>query len=141
MPKMCMMLFARALACAVPCAFAPMLTFAFVGNLYGACATYGAYMTFVDARPAGSVQKCTKWRSAGGKDYFSQWTHPDWRLSGMVWTTGSTRRVKVVFSSPKMDFFGLFGARVRPVHEGNACTLNISASSVCFTGGEMMVMA
>ena len=115
----------------------------FFGIVHGNFApkpAYGAYMTFIDARPAGSVQKSVQWRSADGKDYFPQWTRPDGRSAGMVWTIGPARKVKMAFSSPKMAFSDLAGARVRPVREGNAYTLIISGSPIYFVGGEMTDM-
>lgn len=115
----------------------------FFGLVHGNFApkpAYGAYMTFVDARPVGSVQKSVQWRSADGKDYFPQWTRPDGRSAGMVWTIGPARKVKMAFSSPKMAFSDLAGARVRPVREGNAYTLIISGSPIYFVGGEMTDM-
>lgn len=115
----------------------------FFGIVHGNFApkpAYGAYMTFIDARPAGSVQKRVSWRSADGKDYFPQWTRPDGRMAGMVWTTGPSRRIKVAFSAQKMTFFDVSGARVRPVREGNAYTLIISGSPIYFVGGEMTDM-
>ena len=65
---------------------------------------------------------------------------PDGCSAGMVWTIGPARKVKMAFSSPKMAFSDLAGARVRPVREGNAYTLIISGSPIYFVGGEMTDM-
>ena len=98
---------------------------------------YGAYMTFVDARPVGSVQKAATWRSADGTVYFPQWTRPDKRKAGMIWTTKAAHERKLTFTSPKVTFLDVAGARVRPERAGNAVTLTLSGSPIYFFGGEL----
>jgi len=97
----------------------------------------GAYMTFVDARPAGSVQKPGAWRTSDGKTYFPQWTRPDGRDAGMLWTVGGTQRREVAFSSPDVEFIDAAGAKVRPPRKGNVCTLTLSDSPLYFVSGEL----
>ncbi len=98
---------------------------------------YGTYMTFVGARPAGSVQKRAQWRSEDGRDYYPQWTRPDGSPAGMVWTTGPARRIKLAFTSQKMTFLHANGARLRPDRQGDVYTLSISGSPIYFIGGEL----
>ena len=98
----------------------------------------GAYMTFVDARPAGSVQKPGAWRTADGKTYFPQWKRPDGRDAGMLWTVGGPLRREVAFSSPDVEFIDAAGAKVRPPRKGNVCTLTLSDSPLYFIGGELL---
>ena len=97
----------------------------------------GAYMTFIDARPAGSVQKPGEWRSSDGKTYCPQWTRPDGRAAGMIWTVGEPQRREVAFSSPDVEFIDAAGAKVRPPRKGRAYTLEITDSPLYFIGGEL----
>ena len=97
----------------------------------------GAYMTFVDARPAGSVQKPGAWRTADGKTYYPQWARPDGRDAGMIWTIGGSQVREVAFSSPDVEFIDAAGAKVRPPRKGNVCTLTLSDSPLYFIGGEL----
>ena len=97
---------------------------------------YGAYMTFAGARLAGSVQSRDKWRSSDGKTYFPQWKRPDGCCAGMIWTLASGRR-NVVFSSPDMEFSDMFGARIRPVRNGNVYELALTDSPIYFVGGKI----
>lgn len=96
---------------------------------------YGAYMTFVDNRPAGSVQKSAPWRD--GKDYFPQWKRPDGAPAGMIWTVGKKGVRPLRFTSDKISFIDHLGARVRPVRQGDAWLVNVSDSPVYFRGGEL----
>jgi hypothetical protein len=98
---------------------------------------YAAYMTFIGARPAGSVQKSVRWKSKDCKDYYPQWTRPDGTAAGMVWTAGAERRVRLTFSSRKISFFDVSGVCVRPHREGSVYHLNISGSPIYFAGGEL----
>lgn len=98
---------------------------------------YGAYMTFIDARPAGSVQKGGAWRSPDGGTYCPQWTRPDGRKAGMIWTTRAARECKLTFDSPSIEFFDMVGALVRPERTGNVWTLKVSGSPIYFLGGEL----
>ena len=115
----------------------PESYFGIVHDNFAPKPAYGAYMTFVAARPAGSVQKGGAWRSADGNVYFPQWTRPDKRQAGMVWTVRAAHDRKVEFTSPNMTFLDVAGARVRPPHEGNVYTLPLSGSPIYFFGGEL----
>ena len=97
----------------------------------------GAYMTFVDARPAGSVQKPGAWRTADGKIWFPQWMRPDGRDAGMLWTVGGPLRREVEFSSQNVEFIDAAGAKVRPPRKGSAFSLEITDSPLYFIGGEL----
>ena len=115
----------------------PESYFGMVHDNFAPKPAYGAYMTFVAARPAGSVQKGGAWRSADGNMYFPQWTRPDKRQAGMVWTVRAAHDRKVEFTSPNMTFLDVAGARVRPPHEGSVYTLPLSGSPIYFFGGEL----
>lgn len=115
----------------------PESYFGMVHDNFAPKPAYGAYMTFVDARPVGSVQKVATWRSADGTVYFPQWTRPDKRKAGMIWTTKAAHERKLTFTSPKVTFFDVAGARVRPERAGNVVTLTLSGSPIYFFGGEL----
>ena len=97
----------------------------------------GAYMTFVDARPAGSAPKRGAWRTADGKIWFPQWTRPDGRDAGMLWTVGAPLRREVEFSSQNVEFIDAAGAKVCPPRKGSAFSLEITDSPLYFIGGEL----
>ena len=97
----------------------------------------GAYMTFIDARPAGSVQKPGAWRTADGKIWFPQWMRPDGRDAGMLWTVGAPLRREIEFSSQNVEFIDAAGAKVRPPRKGSAFSLEITDSPLYFIGGEL----
>ena len=115
----------------------PESYFGMVHDNFAPKPAYGAYMTFVDARPAGSVQTAATWRSASGTVYFPQWTRPDGRKAGMIWTTGVRQERTLEFTSPKVTFLDVAGARVRPERAGSAVTLTLSGSPVYFFDGEL----
>ncbi len=97
----------------------------------------GALRAFIDARPAGSVQKGGAWRSTDGKTYFPQWKRPDGRDAGMIWKVDGVEKREVEFSSPEVEFADAAGAKVRPPRKGRAYTLEITDSPLYFIGGEM----
>ncbi|MBR0503922.1 MAG: beta-galactosidase [Kiritimatiellae bacterium] len=115
----------------------PESYFGMVHDNFAPKPAYGAYMTFVDARPVGSVQKAATWRSADGTVYFPQWTRPDKRKAGMIWTTKAAHERNLTFTSPNVTFLDVAGARVRPERAGNVVTLTLSDSPIYFFGGEL----
>ena len=115
----------------------PESYFGMVHDNFAPKPAYGAYMTFVDARPVGSVQKAATWRSADGTVYFPQWTRPDKRKAGMIWTTKAPHERKLTFTAPNVTFLDVAGARVRPERAGNVVTLTLSDSPIYFFGGEL----
>ena len=96
-------------------------------------------MTFIDARPAGSVQKCGEWRTPDGKMYFPQWMRPDGRKAGMIWTIDGAQHREVSFSSNRMTFFDATGAKIRPLNKDCAYSLKITDSPLYFFGGELQL--
>ena len=115
----------------------PESYFGMVHDNFAPKPAYGAYMTFVDARPTGSVQTVGSWRSADGTVYFPQWTRPDKRKAGMIWTTKDAHERKLTFTAPDVTFLDVAGARVRPERTGNVVTLMLSDSPIYFFGGEL----
>ena len=115
----------------------PESDFGMVHGNFAPKPAYGAFMTFVDARPAGSVQTAVNWRSADGTVYFPQWTRPDKRTAGMIWSTKAAHARKLAFTSSKVTFLDVAGARVRPACEGSVYTLTLSGSPIYFIGGAL----
>ncbi len=115
----------------------PESYFGMVHDNFAPKPAYGAYMTFIDARPVGSVQTAVNWRSADGTIYFPQWTRPDKRKAGMIWTTKAAHGRKLAFTSSNVTFLDVSGARVRPERAGNVVTLELSGSPIYFFGGEL----
>ena len=83
------------------------------------------------------MQACGEWRSADGKTYFPQWTRPDGRKAGMIWTIGGERNVEVTFSSWQMEFLDASGAKVRPPRRNRTFSLKVTDSPLYFFGGEL----
>ena len=98
----------------------------------------GSYMTFVDARPVGSVQKRGEWRTSDGMIYFPQWTRSDGHPAGMIWTVGDAQDIEVEFSTPDVEFLNVAGAMVRPSRSGRSYSLKITDSPLYFSGGELL---
>ena len=118
----------------------PESYFGIVHDNFAPKPAYGAYMTFVGARPAGSVQKGGAWCSEDGKVYYPQWTIPGKGGAGMIWTCGVAKDMAVAFSSDRMTFLDVAGARVRPARAGKVYTLPVSGSPIYFFGGELFSM-
>ena len=53
---------------------------------------YHAFRAFIDMRPAGSVNAIGAWRSADDDLYHPQWTRPDGRVAGSVWSVSGRGR-------------------------------------------------
>ena len=97
---------------------------------------WGAYRNFALARPAGSVQIPGPWRDKARNLYFPQWTRPDGKAAGAIWTTGEKRRLELEFDSESISFVNAFGLSIPPHPIGpNRFTLEVSATPVYFTGG------
>ena len=118
----------------------PESYFGIVHDNFAPKPAYGAYMTFIGARPAGSVQSATTWRSLDGGTYYPQWTHPDGRKAGMIWTTHGACERKLTFDNVEMEFLDVSGARVRPPRTGNVYSLAVSGSPIYFLGGELKTL-
>ena len=99
---------------------------------------WGAYRNFILARPAGSVQTPGAWRDKARNLYFPQWTRPDGKAAGAIWTTGEKRRLELEFDSESISFVNAFGLSIPPHPIGpNRFTLEVSATPVYFTGGRL----
>ena len=100
---------------------------------------YGAYMTFVERRPVGSVQLEKPWKSADGKTYFPQWKEPNGRVGGLIWTTSKRRGMRSLhFTGREMEFMDHLGARVRAEREGEAWLIEVGDAPIYFRGGELI---
>ena len=112
--------------------------FGIVHNNFAPKPAYGAYMTFIDRRPVGSVQKKLPWRDEKAGRYFPQWKRPDGRDAGMVWTTGASEKVWLAFAGEWVEFHDVSGLRVRPERDGKKYLVPLSESPIYFTGGELV---
>ena len=97
-------------------------------------AALGAYRTFIDMRPAGSLQLKRDWRSADDV-WFPQWVRPDGKYAGMIWTPGDAKKRMVKFSAQGMEFFNVQGKQVRFSQNMGMFELAISGSPIYFIGG------
>ena len=66
-----------------------------------------------------------------------QWKLPDGRIGGMVWKVGKAEMRPLRFTTDKIEFVDLFGARVRPVRQGDAWLVPVSDSPIYFRGGAL----
>lgn len=62
---------------------------------------YGAYWTFIDMRPVGSVQDSGVWHNEQRTMYYPQWKRPNGQHTGMIWKTGKPSRMRLEFASEK----------------------------------------
>jgi hypothetical protein len=100
---------------------------------------WGAYRNFALARPAGSVQIPGPWRNKAHNLYFPQWTRPDGKAAGAIWTTGEKRRLELEFDSESISFVNAFGLSIPPHPIGpNRFALEVSNTPVYFTGGRLV---
>lgn len=98
---------------------------------------YGACKTFIEHRPAGSVQKPVRWKDRSGRIYYPQWTRPDGKEAGLVWTVGPTGEQWLDFSSSRVVFHNVQGLRVFPKRDGTKYLVPLSDSPLYFTGGSL----
>ena len=98
---------------------------------------YGAYKTFIDRRPVGSVQRSDRWKSAGGRAYFPQWRRPDGKDAGMIWTIGPTGERWLAFTTDHVSFHDVTGLRLFPKRDGTRYLVPVTDSPVYFTGGAL----
>lgn len=98
---------------------------------------YTAYMTFIDRRPVGSVQLPNPWHDQNRQNYYPQWKLPDGRVGGMIWTIGKAETRRLRFTTDKIEFMDLSGARVRPSRQGDAWLVPVSDSPIYFRGGAL----
>ena len=96
---------------------------------------YSAYMSFVKGRPSGSVQKPGEWLDEERGLYFPQWTLPDGRDSGMIWSERGTASV-IVRARKGVPAFRNVSGRLVAADETmpGVFRLDVSDSPVYFTG-------
>ena len=99
--------------------------------------SYSAYMNFTAQRPAGSVNLPEDWRSADGRTYFPQWTRPDGKVAGMIWTLDAPHGVELQFDGP-VEFYNLYGERFLPKNpaKGRYC-VELSGNPIYFVNGKL----
>ena len=99
---------------------------------------YAAYAAFTKARPDGSVQKPGDWRDEKGEFFFPQWTRPDGKKAGMVWSVFPDAGRRLAFTGGTPVFTDMYGRRigVREVEKG-VYSVPVSNSPVYFRGAEL----
>ena len=96
---------------------------------------YNTMRTLTRFRPSGSVAVDAKWRSDDGRLIFPQWTRPDGKRGGMIWTTGVPRDVELVFEPGEVGFADMYGRRIEPTQAKGAYRVHVSERPVYFRGG------
>lgn len=120
--------------------FDPEAHFGLVRARYAPKPSYGAYMTYVERRPVGSVQKTgVAWRSDDRTFYFPQWKRPDGSAAGMIWTTGKPKTLHLVFSSDRIQFVDVNGSSLHAKRNGDGYDVRVGDAPVYFCGGELKV--
>lgn len=97
---------------------------------------YGAYRNFILTRPAGSVQASGPWHDGKREFFFPQWTRPDGRKSGVLWTTGAAGKRTLRFGGDNIRFRSWTGLERKPVRTAEGeYIVPISGDPVFFEGG------
>lgn len=114
--------------------------FSLLQENYAPKPAFSAYMTFITQRPAGSVQTPGEWHDEARQFYFPQWTRPDGKKAGMLWSVKGEARRALKFSGGRPIFRNLYGRRI-PVLEldDNVFNVPVSESPVYFEGAELSV--
>ena len=102
---------------------------------------FGAYMTFISCRPAGSRQLAGEWKREDGV-YFPQWMQPDGTVAGMVWRPDGKgeEALCVRFDGDEMVFRNVFGGIENPRQvDATTWILPVGPSPIYFVGGELIV--
>ena len=101
---------------------------------------WGAYMNFILQHPTGSKRFEAAWHDEKRIVYWPQWTLPDGRPAGMIWTKDRKKQVTLAFDNPNVRFVDVWGKAVYPVKAGEkAWKLEISGSPVYFQGARLIV--
>lgn len=99
---------------------------------------YGAYSTLANRRPAGSVHLAAPWRDEARKLYFPQWTLPDGKIAGAIWTTGEKQTLELDFDADAVTFMDAFGLPLPKRSLGpKRFAVEVSDAPVYFTGGRL----
>ena len=99
---------------------------------------YGAYSTLANRRPAGSVHLAAPWRDEARKLYFPQWTLPDGKIAGAIWTTGEKQTLELDFDADAVTFMDAFGLPLPKRNLGpKRFAVEVSDAPVYFTGGRL----
>ena len=98
---------------------------------------WGAYKNFISCRPVGSKQVEGPWRDEKGC-CFPQWTCPDGKAAGMLWTTGPDEEHAISFDSDRVGFRNMAGRVIVPRKLGPRTWLvPFTGSPIYFIGGRI----
>lgn len=94
--------------------------------------SYSAYMNFTHMRPEGSENLCVRWHGEDRRTYWPQWTRPDGRIAGILWTLDAPHGVELQFGGT-VEFYNLYGERFLPKNpaKGRYC-VQLSGTPVYF---------
>ena len=95
---------------------------------------YAAMRALTCCRPSGSTAVNAKWRSDDGLVLFPQWTRPDGKPAGMIWTAGLSKTVELEFEPGTVGFADIYGRRIEPAQTGDKYHVSVSGSPVYFRG-------
>ena len=113
--------------------------FSLLQENYAPKPAFSAYMTFITQRPAGSVQAPGEWHDEARQFYFPQWTRPDGKKAGMLWSVKGEARRAVRFKDGRPVFRNLYGRRIPVLElEDGVFNVPVSESPVYFEGAEMV---
>ena len=100
---------------------------------------YGAYMNFIIQRPVGSRQIAADWHDEKHLDYFPQWTRPDGKIAGMMWTLARPASRDLTFDGDNVRFFDVGGRRLIPRRTGaRTWRVPLGDSPVYFVGARLV---
>lgn len=106
--------------------------FGIVHSDYRLKPAYNAYRQFTRARPVGSIQRACNWYDAATRTYFPQWSLPDSRAGGMLWTVGAPCKVRVSVCGGKVVFCDMYGQPVGVKREHGGYLVDVSDRPVYF---------
>ena len=99
---------------------------------------YAAYGQFIRMRPAGSVNSSAAWHDAARRTFFPQWTRPDGKACGMIWSTGADEERELRFTGGEPTFYNLYGLKLPPRRlSPDVCRQTVGGSPVYFVGARL----
>lgn len=99
---------------------------------------YAAYMAFTRARPEGSVQTAGAWHDEKRAFFFPQWTRPDGRKAGMLWTPFEKGARTLAFTGGTPTFYDMYGRKIAVREVGkDAFSVKLGDAPVYFRGAEL----
>ena len=95
-----------------------------------------ANKAFITQRPAGSKNLGGEWRKNGL--YFPQWTRPDGKVGGMVWTDRDAREMTLVFDADGVVMHDMWGKPAAVTGDGRKWLVEVTGEPTYFTGAKLI---